>query len=86
MASSPPSPGISTTMMRSRSSSLSKSKTYDLTPVKLVIAGGVAGSTAKTVVAPLERVRIMAQTGHAHRTSLATGTFMYTSCIFSCSA
>mmetsp|Transcript_14075 Transcript_14075/g.16475 ORF Transcript_14075/g.16475 Transcript_14075/m.16475 type:complete len:325 (+) Transcript_14075:94-1068(+) len=44
----------------------------DLVPLQLLVAGGVAGSVAKTVVAPLERIRIMAQTGHAHKTTIGT--------------
>ncbi|KAK8077116.1 mitochondrial carrier protein LEU5 [Apiospora saccharicola] len=34
-------------------------------PIWDVIAGGIAGSAAKTVVAPLDRVRILFQTSHA---------------------
>mmetsp|Transcript_12142 Transcript_12142/g.23693 ORF Transcript_12142/g.23693 Transcript_12142/m.23693 type:complete len:350 (-) Transcript_12142:171-1220(-) len=41
--------------------------------VARLIAGGVAGSMAKTVVAPLERMRIMAQTGHANTGMVETG-------------
>jgi len=34
-----------------------------------LISGGIAGCVAKTTVAPFERLRIMAQTGHAHSSS-----------------
>jgi hypothetical protein len=34
-------------------------------PLKLIVAGGGASTVAKTVVAPLERIRILYQTGEA---------------------
>ncbi|GBG34760.1 Mitochondrial carrier protein [Hondaea fermentalgiana] len=37
-----------------------------------LVLGGVAGSVAKTMVAPLERVRIMAQTGYARKSMFKT--------------
>ncbi|KAJ5480436.1 hypothetical protein N7530_005945 [Penicillium desertorum] len=36
------------------------------------LAGGVAGCAAKTIVAPLERVRILFQTSHSHFTQYST--------------
>ncbi|KAF3022216.1 hypothetical protein E8E15_004863 [Penicillium rubens] len=36
------------------------------------LAGGVAGCVAKTIVAPLERIRILFQTSHSHFTQYST--------------
>mmetsp|Transcript_25093 Transcript_25093/g.70894 ORF Transcript_25093/g.70894 Transcript_25093/m.70894 type:complete len:297 (+) Transcript_25093:281-1171(+) len=38
-----------------------------------MVIGGVAGTVAKTAVAPFERVRIMAQTGHGAGSAWGTG-------------
>ncbi|KAG0143194.1 hypothetical protein CROQUDRAFT_49191 [Cronartium quercuum f. sp. fusiforme G11] len=75
-----PSPTINlVTQTQNTSTSPKRSSSDVYTPIlKSGLAGGIAGCVAKTLVSPLDRVKILFQTGHPHFTKYSgsfTGVF-----------
>ncbi|TPX40050.1 hypothetical protein SeMB42_g02085 [Synchytrium endobioticum] len=67
---SAPQQPLPTTCPMLRSSSIMHTETHDKQSLdyilKSMVAGGIAGSAAKTVIAPLDRVKILFQTSNPH--------------------